>query len=324
MDPKFSVLIPTHNRADVLSYAIESVLAQSESSFELLVVGDGCSDNTAEVVASYTDDSRVHWYDFPKAHGFGYANRNKALRDARGRYIAFLGHDDIYFPDHLEILGRHLDENSEINAVYSRPLWVDVGGEVIPSPWNLNDPQMYEYFFTERNEIPALCFLYRAELHEQIGYWDETIEKAGDWDLWKRVIQAKPGKSFAFEPTPTGLHFKANWKTSSKIVPSRLWEILKFLRDSQVIPPELCIDSSAGPSQQHVFWDELKVNPENLTRRIRSGAVQLLDNICQIQFPLALENAARRKREKDAFAARAAKLKKTIEASAGPRAGRSA
>jgi glycosyltransferase involved in cell wall biosynthesis len=64
MAPRFSVLIPTHNRSTLLRLAISSVLSQTETDFELLVVGDGCTDDTADVVAGF--DARIRWLDLPE------------------------------------------------------------------------------------------------------------------------------------------------------------------------------------------------------------------------------------------------------------------
>src|SRR5438094_3337882 len=107
---KFSILTPTHNRADVLAFAIRSVMAQTETDWELFIVGDGCTDNTAAVVAEF-NDPRIRWLDLPKGPGFGYRNRNLAFRQMRGHYVALLGHDDIWLPDHLTLLSHGLEQS---------------------------------------------------------------------------------------------------------------------------------------------------------------------------------------------------------------------
>ena len=105
-----------------LGYAIASMLWQTEQDFELLIVGDGCTDETPNIVASLQDE-RVRWFDLPKAPLSGYANPNVALKQARGRYIAYAQHDDIFFPDHLAQLIATI-ETSRADWCYSRPALV--------------------------------------------------------------------------------------------------------------------------------------------------------------------------------------------------------
>ena len=98
--PLVSVIIPTYNRGNVLRIAIQSVLWQTEQNFELLVMGDGCTDDSESVVNSF-GDARIQWHNLPSNSGHQSAPVNAGLALSRGRYIAFLGHDDIWHPDHL-------------------------------------------------------------------------------------------------------------------------------------------------------------------------------------------------------------------------------
>ena len=105
MTPLVTAVIPTYNWSSVLRCSIASALEQTLTDLELLVVGDACTDDTEEVVAGYAaTDERVRWINLPRHVGTQAGPNNEALRQARGRFIAHLGHDDLWLPHHLEVL----------------------------------------------------------------------------------------------------------------------------------------------------------------------------------------------------------------------------
>ncbi len=123
--PTISVIIPTYNYSNVLRCAIESVLLQTFEDFELIVVGDGCTDDSEDVVQSF-DDPRVRWHNLPQNYGNqGPANR-KGLEMASGKYIAYLGHDDLWLRDHLEIAVSALQETGK---PFGATLRMEIGPE---------------------------------------------------------------------------------------------------------------------------------------------------------------------------------------------------
>jgi glycosyltransferase involved in cell wall biosynthesis len=99
--PRVTVIVPTYNWSTVLPYPIGSVLRQSFTDFEVLVVGDGCTDDSEQVVTAVTDP-RVRWINLPVNDGHQSAANNEGLRQSRGSIIAYLGHDDLRLPHHLE------------------------------------------------------------------------------------------------------------------------------------------------------------------------------------------------------------------------------
>src|SRR3954451_2602695 len=108
MPAGISVIIPTHNRRAHLLLAIASALAQTRPPEELIVVADGCTDDSVDAVREL-DDERIVVLDLPKGPGLGWINRNEALRIARGDSIAYLADDDMWLPDHLARVGELLD-----------------------------------------------------------------------------------------------------------------------------------------------------------------------------------------------------------------------
>src|SRR5882724_2062331 len=120
--PKVSVIIPTYNRAHYLGTAVNSVLSQTFSDFELIVVDDGSTDDTMRLVERF-HDSRLR-YIYQQHRGIS-AAMNAGIRAARGGYIARLDSDDIWLPDMLEVEVGVLDARPEIGLVYAKAQGMD-------------------------------------------------------------------------------------------------------------------------------------------------------------------------------------------------------
>src|SRR4051812_46760682 len=99
--PAVSIVVATYNRSNVLELAIGSAVAQTFTDWEMHVVGDACTDDSERVISSF-GDPRIRWTNLPVNHGDQSGPNNHGVRLARGRYIAFLNQDDLWFPDHLE------------------------------------------------------------------------------------------------------------------------------------------------------------------------------------------------------------------------------
>jgi len=264
--PRVSILLPTHNRADVIGFAIQSVLAQTFTDFELLVVGDGCTDDTAAVVRSF-GDRRIKWFDLPKAPGVGYANRNHALRTASGDIIAYQAHDDIWLPDHLQLLVDTLLEN-EAEVAYSQTLDVALDGHITTQNFNLHDPIVWNIWRTKHIGYLPLCnIVHRRACFEKYGYWSERLIRGGDWELWMRVIARGGRQNLAYLPLPTTLHFVANWRRGSATWRGRLWRAIRARETADL--PELQLALRAGVTEQEAAWRTLQAAPLSWARAVR-------------------------------------------------------
>jgi glycosyltransferase involved in cell wall biosynthesis len=113
--PRVSVLIPTYNRAALLREALDSVFAQTFQDFEIIVVDDGSTDDTREVVGSYGPDVQYLFID----HGGPARARNAGMQAARGEYLCYLDSDDLYYPHKLALQVDHLDRHPDSVMVYT-------------------------------------------------------------------------------------------------------------------------------------------------------------------------------------------------------------
>lgn len=248
--PLFSVLLPTHARADVVGLAVRTVLAQTETQFDLLVVGDGAEPGTAEAVLS-TGDPRVQWFDLPKAPGFGYTNRNLVLKQARGRYVAHMSDDDLILPDHLARLRSLLDAGAVLAS--TRAIWISSDGIGCPFPTNLMLPDEKSAFMTRCNSTPSACFAYCKEALSDLDPWPVDGAGAGDWHIWKQLLRNRPATALAVDPAYTVLHFSARRRNSRTAAMPEMAILLELADQSDFWPAALRPDIPSGVPEQQVY-----------------------------------------------------------------------
>ena len=209
--PRVSVITATYNRSEVLRYAIESVLRQTLSDFEMLVIGDGCTDDSAEVVHSFRD-ARLRWHNLPENSGHQSGPNNAGLEMARGEFVAYLGHDDIWAPDHLNRLVSALEE-SKADIAYS---WTEL---IFPPPSplriisGLNPSGEFECDLG----VPPSSLLHRRAVFTEIGGWKDyrTLSEEPEVEFLRRALEA--GKKFVCSKNLSVFKFNSAFRPNSYI-----------------------------------------------------------------------------------------------------------
>jgi hypothetical protein len=270
-NPRVSILLPTHNRPEVLGFAIQSVLWQTETSFELLIVGDGCGDDTRAIVASFKDP-RIRWFDLSKAPLSGYANRNVALRQARGHYVAYAQDDDIILPDHVEKLIATIETHA-VEWAYSRPLWVTPDGFVLPYAINLTNGDELEHFLNVENFIPSTCVVHTKSALERAGFWPENVQRVADWRCWQRMILAGANIGVGYCRTPTTLHFRARWRDDASE------RRLRQIATGSWWPKACFVPIPAGMVEQQVFFEKLAAPRSEWIEPMRAAVTDISDRL---------------------------------------------
>lgn len=181
--PSVSVVVPCYNRGRYLGEAIDSVLAQSWPDFEVIIVDDGSTDNTAEVSRSYCDQ-RIH-YVYQENRGLANA-RNVGIRLARGKYLTFLDADDTFLPVKLQIQIAYLDHHPEVGLLVGGFLRIDARGKVLyESRPPLRVIPSEDVLVASR--FPVHASLVRKTWVERVGYFDEQLSAAEEWDFHCRL-----------------------------------------------------------------------------------------------------------------------------------------
>jgi glycosyltransferase involved in cell wall biosynthesis len=197
--PSVTIIIPTYNWSSVLPYSIGSALQQTFSDFELLVIGDGCTDDSESVVKAIGDE-RVRWINLPVNTGHQSGPNNEGLRQACGEFIAYLGHDDLWLPHHLSSMVAALNAGADLAFGITEIIGPDEGFRGA-APCNLK--------YTRGDWIPPTGVVHRRRVTERVGGWRKYRELMVDpeVDLWQRVYDG--AYQFVFVRRLTAIKFSA-------------------------------------------------------------------------------------------------------------------
>jgi len=180
----FSVIIPTYNREQFLKKAIQSVLKQTFKSFELIVIDDGSTDHSKDIVTQFNDDRIIYCYQGNQ--GVAHA-RNRGLEMVRGRFIAFLDSDDWWRQEKLERFFDYIERFPDIRIFHSQEKWFKDGK--IHNPKKEHDkPTGIVY----SKALPLCCIsistaVIKCEVFDEVGIFDKTLTACEDYDFWLRA-----------------------------------------------------------------------------------------------------------------------------------------
>jgi glycosyltransferase involved in cell wall biosynthesis len=181
--PQVSVIIPTYNRGWIIKEAIDSVLAQDYTEFELIVVDDGSTDHTSDVLDSYGKDIKVL---SQKNKGVS-AARNRGIAEASGKFIAFLDSDDLWLSQKLSVQIEFFNQTPDALICQTEEVWIRNGLRVNPKKRHKKPSGMIFKPSLELCLVSPSAVMIRRSLFEKVRGFDETLPACEDYDLWLRI-----------------------------------------------------------------------------------------------------------------------------------------
>lgn len=195
---KFSVIIPTYNRADLLPALLNSLVLQTFSDFEIIICDDGSVDNTSEIVNEYKDKIDIK-YILLENNGGPAAPRNAGIRAAEGEYCAFLDSDDEWYVDKLTEVSKVLEKGFDWTY---HDLDIKKNNEItgVVKARDYNKKNAMESLLVNFNPVPTSSVVVRTEVLKQVGFFrtEKSFHFVEDFDYWLRLVKVNTN-SFAIK-----------------------------------------------------------------------------------------------------------------------------
>lgn len=253
--PKVSVVIPAYNAMTYLPDTLNSVLQQTFSDFEVLIIDDGSTDYIQAWVAQNITDSRVKL--IAQANQGLSAARNTGIANAQGEYIAFLDADDLWEPTKLEVQVHYLDNNSAVGLVYNWIGVIDAEGKPTGRVWGGNIEGNVLEEILQRNIIDCPSVLVRRKCFDELGVFDTMLRSVEDWDMWIRIATRYP---FAVtkEPLVYYRQHASNMSKNWRVMEQAFHQVIE--KSFQSVPPEFQYlkNNSLGYANLCLAWKALQ------------------------------------------------------------------
>ena len=261
---KISVIIPTYNRKKTLERAIQSVINQSLSPFEILIIDDGSNDGTEEWVK---DNFQNIKYIYQNNHGVSSA-RNIGIENAYGDWVAFLDSDDEWLPNKLYEQVKAIDSNPEIKFFHTNEIWIRNGIRVN----QMKKHKKYGGYIFEKCldicRISPSSALIQKEVFDNIGIFDESLRVCEDYDLWLRITSKYP---VVFLDVPLiykyGGHADQLSKVNDGIESYRIQSLEKIIKSG-------LLSDEQKVMAVNVLVNKMKIYSKGLEKRKKLAALQ--------------------------------------------------
>jgi glycosyltransferase involved in cell wall biosynthesis len=233
MNPFFSIIVPTYNRAQLIRQTLETLLVQSYRHFEIIVVDDGSQDNTAEVIHSM-DQPDIRY--FKKENGERAAARNFGARQARGVYVNFFDSDDLALENHLSEASKLLESHAEAEWFHLGYAWADPQGQVFRKVDHYTGKTLNHYM-ASGNPLSCNGVFIRKDIILQFPFnEDRALSASEDYELWCRLAARFP---LYYTNTVTSLvidHENRSVRTiNGERLIQRLQLLMRYLSEDQTV-----------------------------------------------------------------------------------------
>ena len=305
--PRISVLIPTHEHATTLPYAVRSVQNQNVHDLEILICGDGVNDDVrAAVTDMQRSDPRIRFFDLPKGPNIGECNRDEVLRHARGEIVCIQNDDDLWLPGHIEILERSLQDADFAGAMQVnvgtdgkvRGYYFDLERPEFVTPWLDMKPNHFGAWAA--NGFGPIFVGFRLDAYLRLPErWTTTpAGLTSDQTMWRKFLR-QPWCRARFIRWPIALHFgssdRQGWTPGQRAEELRRWtQIVEAPDYAERIWRDLLPDLGDRLLSQvpHGALGEILAAHDKETLRVKAEEKAFIDRIRELEAELAAMRAA--------------------------------
>lgn len=253
--PKVSVVIPAYNAMTYLPETLNSVLKQTFSDFEVVIIDDGSTDLIQAWIAQNITDPRVRL--ITQANQGLSGARNTGIANAQGEYVAFLDADDVWEPTKLEKQVNYLDNNSTVGLVYNWTAFIDAEGKPTGRIMGGDIEGDVLEEILQHNIIDCPSVVVRRKCFETVGMFDITLRSVEDWDMWIRIAARYP-LAVIKEPLVYYRQHSSNMSKNWRVMEQAFHQVIE--KSFQSVPSQLQYlrNNSLGYANLCLAWKALQ------------------------------------------------------------------